>query len=627
MEPSITQAGGSDGVRDLKASTPTEAERPAEEAIGTGGWAGLSGRLWGIGLVILCLIVYYFSQPNRGNTYLHFVLQAQSWLEGKTAIPTPGYQDVMPILDSSGQPTGLGIIPFPPLPAWVDLPFVAIWHLATNEQLLATVFAAIDVGIAYWMLGYLRVRHDIRVLTSLFLGLGTVLWYAAAIGSTWFFAHVVALACLLISLGLALSADRDASDPQPLRDVVAGIRRFGLPGGRLTLALLVALAGLLGILLVLAGAGTPPAALDSGLVEAAGGTPAAVMAGVGLLLGIVAAALAFVVAGKPAVLAPFAILVVVVAGLPALLMAGAVAPSILLVIDAILVVAVVGLWSQLIRRPNRVDRAMAGLQTALSSPEAVQVAAGIFFGLAVTARLTILLGFPFLMLVGGGGTWLRRGLLAGAGAAVPLVTLLVVTYATSGYLFNPAYVFQYHKELQEYGAVLGYNAGWAISDIRYVPHNLMIMLFGAPEITPPTVGVYGPDYGTAACVTSTARGLFDSSCPLVMPNAVGTSILLTSPAYLLGLLAWRPLGGAKIDRATAGATIAVLAIAVVNLMHFSQGWVQFGYRFSNDFAPFALILVAVGASRLGRRWPVVLLVAASIVVNFWGTTWGVILGW
>ena len=38
-----------------------------------------------------------------------------------------------------------------------------------------------------------------------------------------------------------------------------------------------------------------------------------------------------------------------------------------------------------------------------------------------------------------------------------------------------------------------------------------------------------------------------------------------------------------------------IAIAVVNLMHFSQGWVQFGYRFSNDFAPFAVILVALAA--------------------------------
>ncbi len=78
---------------------------------------------------------------------------------------------------------------------------------------------------------------------------------------------------------------------------------------------------------------------------------------------------------------------------------------------------------------------------------------------------------------------------------------------------------------------------------------------------------------------------------------------------------------------TVGATIAVVAIAIVNLMHFSQGWVQFGYRFSNDFVPFALILVALGASRLGRLWPLVLLVAVSIVVNFWGTTWGAILGW
>ena len=32
-------------------------------------------------------------------------------------------------------------------------------------------------------------------------------------------------------------------------------------------------------------------------------------------------------------------------------------------------------------------------------------------------------------------------------------------------------------------------------------------------------------------------------------------------------------------------------------MHFSQGWVQFGYRFSNDFAPFAVILVALAVER------------------------------
>ena len=52
-----------------------------------------------------------------------------------------------------------------------------------------------------------------------------------------------------------------------------------------------------------------------------------------------------------------------------------------------------------------------------------------------------------------------------------------------------------------------------------------------------------------------------------------------------------------------GAAAAVAVIAAADLVHFSQGWVQFGYRFSNDFAPFALILVTLGVARLGLRRP------------------------
>jgi general stress protein CsbA len=67
-------------------------------------------------------------------------------------------------------------------------------------------------------------------------------------------------------------------------------------------------------------------------------------------------------------------------------------------------------------------------------------------------------------------------------------------------------------------------------------------------------------------------------------------------------------------------------------MHFSQGWVQFGYRFSNDFVPFALVLVTLGIARLRVRGLVltglaVALVAASIIINAWGVYWGVTLGW
>ena len=628
MERSITQADVGDGARNLKATGAMGADEPPEkEPLVAAGRLARIGRhrtLWGFGLVLLCLGAYYFIkfiQPDHFN-YVHFVVQAQSWLDGNTNIPTPAYQDAMPIglrLDGSScvpggaDPnciaTGYSIIPFPPLPAWVLLPFVSMWHLATNEQLLATIFAAVDVGIAYWMLGYLKVRHNIRVLTSLFLGLGTVLWYTAAIGSTWFWAHIVAVGCLLLSIGLALSADGDATEPEPLKDAAGAVRRLSWPGGWRSVALLCALGAVGELLLVLAGTGSSAASL----------------AAVGLVLSLLAVALAVVVAGRPGVLAPFAIAVAIVGGTPVVLLAGARSQLVLAVVDAGLAALIAGLWWLSGRRGGRVDRALSSLSVALSSPEALQVAAGILFGLAVTARLTILFGFPFLMFVGGGGTWLRRSMLAGAGAAIPLVTLLVVTYATSGHLFNPAYDYLYHNEL---GYPLNYNPDWSVTDIRYIPQNLGIMFAGMPRIMPQWSGVFPNGFASSpVCVSNSARGLFDAGCPLALPEATGMSILLTSPAYLLAPLAWRPLRRLRVDRATAGATIAVVAIAIVNLMHFSQGWVQFGYRFSNDFAPFALILVALGASRLGRLWPVVLLVAASIVVNFWGTMWGMILGW
>ena len=74
------------------------------------------------------------------------------------------------------------MIPFPPLPAVILLPFVAIFGLATNAQLIATFIGAIDVALAFWMLGRLPLDRPVRIGSTIFLGLGTVLWYAAELG-------------------------------------------------------------------------------------------------------------------------------------------------------------------------------------------------------------------------------------------------------------------------------------------------------------------------------------------------------------------------------------------------------------------------------------------------------------
>jgi hypothetical protein len=157
-----------------------------------------------------------------------------------------------------------------------------------------------------------------------------------------------------------------------------------------------------------------------------------------------------------------------------------------------------------------------------------------------------------------------------------------------------------------------------------------------PNEVPSALGLGGP-----LCTTSgSMRGWFNPACPLILPRDTGMSILLTSPAYLLILPALR--WGYGHSRLVTGAALAVLLIAIVNLAHFSQGWVQFGYRFSNDFVPWALLLVAIGLDRIAARastppsWPItsrlllvlaVGLVGLSVLVNLWGVVWGDALGW
>ncbi|MGZ6340216.1 MAG: hypothetical protein ACXWMX_00040 [Candidatus Limnocylindrales bacterium] len=468
--------------------------------------------LAGLAVVGAMLLVYGLTNPVRPNIYEHFVWQASAWLEGQAAIryPVPAtadspgndyYQDVMPVVDAAGEATGRAIIPFPPLPAVVLLPFVAIWGLATNAQLVGTLLGALDVGLAFWVLGRLPIRNGTRLAVTLFFGLGTVLWYAAMLGTTWFLAHLVALGLTLLAVGVALGVDPGAvtRDGRRSRDD-AGVE-----------------------------------AVDPGV--------------------------------------------------------GAVARS---------------------------DRSATNVAPGRDRPllDGRGVLAGFLFGLACTARLTVVFGLPFFLLVGGGDGHLRRAASASLGAALPILGLLAYNVASTGHPFDPAYDYLYQLEAIGYPD-LGYHPGWSIEDIRYLPQNLALMLLRGPDILP-------------ACLPpAAARGLFDAACPYARPSPVAMSLLLTSPAYLLALPALRGPWG----RLTMGAVVAIVAIAIVNLMHFSQGWVQFGYRFSLDFAPFALLLVALGLERIrsterpARTRLAALLVVLSVAVNAWGVAWGVILGW
>ena len=434
--------------------------------------------------------------------YDHFVWQADAFLHGRLGIAFPVvdgpfvnnyFQDVMPLPSSPGSPS-YGLLPFPPLPAVVLLPFVALFGLATDAQLVGAVIGALNVGLAWRMVTRVTNVPAAAFLATLFFAFGTVHWYAAMLSSTWFLAHVVAITFVLLGMTLALDGERR----EALRGRVDRATQLRAKPKRARNSLM------------------------------------ATFEQSSLFLG----------------------------------------------------------WLRRMR--GQIDR--------------TQFMAGFVFGLGALARLPVLLGAPFFVFVGGGGSYRKRTLSAGLGALIPFGLLLGYNLIASGHLFNPAYEWLYQHEYLGYlPAGMEIDRSWSIEDPRFIPQNSLIM-FGWPPIIQPECGAQ----------------LLDRACPLIQPNQIGMSILLTSPAYLLAVplvaRAWR-------QRLVLGSVISIIAIALLNLAHFSQGWVQFGYRFSNDFAPFALILVCLAIAALGTRKLSVALVAASIAVNAWGVYWGVVGGW
>ena len=470
----------------------------------------------GLFFVILAIGIYVFSNPSRSGWYNHFVWQADAFLHGRFGIAYPvvdgpyvnGYfLDIMPLQSAPGTPS-YGLLPFPPLPAVLLMPLVAVLGLAADAQLFGLVLGAINVGLAWRLTTRLTEQRAAAFLATLFFAFGTVHWYAAIISTTWFLAHVVAITFLLLGITLALDAERR----EQLR------RAVGLG--------------------------------DSG--------------------------------GSPA-----------------------------------------GMRGPLAATFEQKSLFVAWARRLFGQVDGLQFMAGFVFGLAALSRLTILFGAPFFVFVGGGGSYFRRALSAGLGAVIPVALLGLYNMVSTGHLFSPAYDWLYQNQVQGLGyAPAGFygEREWGVENPQFIPLSSVIMFLWPPDFLP-SADIF------PACA-DTARTML-GPCPIAVPSKFGMSILLTSPAYLLipyiAAVAWR-------KRVVLGALLAVMTIALVNLSHFSQGWVQFGYRFSNDFAPFALVLVTLGIAWLGAKGRgfalvAVPLVVLSILVNAWGVYWGVTLGW
>ncbi|MEZ4362340.1 MAG: hypothetical protein R3B48_19280 [Kofleriaceae bacterium] len=221
--------------------------------------------------------------------------------------------------------------------------------------------------------------------------------------------------------------------------------------------------------------------------------------------------------------------------------------------------------------------------------------AGLLLGLAALTRTPMAFLFPVFLwelgrTLGGRARFAnpaeRRAMLREAARPLLRFAVPVLALAVAAALYN----------LARFGAATEFGHSyldvrqqqqietWGLFNLRYLARNLAVAFTLLPELPgrPPWVQIGG--HGLALWVT--------------------TPILLT----LLWPRRSSPIAG--------GLWLAVAAVALPTLLYQNSGWVQFGYRFSLDYLPLLIALLAIGGRPLHRTAKA--LIVVGVVVNLFG---------
>jgi hypothetical protein len=219
---------------------------------------------------------------------------------------------------------------------------------------------------------------------------------------------------------------------------------------------------------------------------------------------------------------------------------------------------------------------------------------GMALGLALLGRPNVIFVYPLLLAIGvqeemGNKSTINAGKIARwTGLSIlPLgvsVTLILgYNYLRFHNVFDFGYLTQnvvpdLDNDLRVFGQF----------SLRYVPHNVWSMLLAVPY--------------------------WDKGRNLFLPNGDGMSIFLTTPALIYLHRSFQK------NWLVAGAWLAVGLLLIPLLTYYNTGWWQFGYRFSLDFMPPVIVLLAFAAGeRLSLKFWVLIMI--GVLINAWGTWW------
>ncbi len=160
-----------------------------------------------IGLFVAAFLVYMATGDGHPTAYDYYVRLADAFLHGRLYLTdNPSWlNELVP------NPAGFGwYVVYPPFPAVLMTPLVAVFGLNLNQTLFGIFFAAATVPLAYLVARDVSKRkqpqepnpkqYRTSIWFAALFGFGTLFWYLASLGSVWLIAQVISAFFLFLAL-------------------------------------------------------------------------------------------------------------------------------------------------------------------------------------------------------------------------------------------------------------------------------------------------------------------------------------------------------------------------------------------------------------------------------------------
>jgi hypothetical protein len=150
-------------------------------------------------ITIVAATIFLLTTSSERSDHDYFVRLADAFLNGRLyLLEAPSWLNEL-------VPGGGGwYVVYPPVPAVMLLPFVAIYGLEFHQNVASCLYAGVSVGLAWLLFGRFALTVPRRLMLTAVFGFGTVFWYVAEVGSAWYLGHVCAVMFSLAAVLFAL---------------------------------------------------------------------------------------------------------------------------------------------------------------------------------------------------------------------------------------------------------------------------------------------------------------------------------------------------------------------------------------------------------------------------------------